>query len=230
MARAFNGSTQYLSASSTLLSDEPIGMFCWGKPDNLTSNAVSVAIGDNSATVGIYILQWAGSEAGVAGDPIRGVKNDDSGTGFVIAFTSTGYSTAWHSASASFRNNTSRDAYLDGGNKGSDTNSRADPTPDFISIGALKTSIVYVYFAGLIADVFLVDADVTDAQHLAYGKGYSILWNIPIKNVRAWYPLLRDDRNRMAGGYPDLTPTGSPTVSAHPPNVVHPRIGALMTF
>lgn len=227
MSVVLNGSSQYLDASSTLLSNEPIGISAWFNPNNVTTNYVIAALGDNG-TAGNYNISTPG---GVAGDPVRAVKNNDAGTGAVIADTSTGFSAStWQHGAAVFRSDTSRDAYLNGGSKGSNATSRTDPTPNFITIGALHLSSGFIQpFGGSLAEVYFMDYAPTDAENALLGKGvHPFDAAIPLANVRAWYPIMGEYNNRMAGGYPNLTATGSPTLGSHPAQPIYPRIGALM--
>lgn len=222
MARTFDGTT-YVSGSSTLLSNEPICFFCWANPDNITTSYVVMALGNNGAT-GSYSLQFAGA---VASDPVRALKDNDAGSGAVIAATSSGYTAAWYAAAAQFGSDTSRDAFLSGANKGSNTTSRTDPTPDFVAIGTLLRNAASQTFSGDVAEAFILDVIPTDTQHTLLAMGIHPLYaGIPAVNIRGWYPLLGDDNNRMGGGYPNLSQTGSPTFSSHPPLVIPPRLGS----
>lgn len=227
MSRVFNGSSQYLSVLSTLLSNEPIGMFAWANSNSIANSQDVISLGDGSLASGAYVLRFAGA---TAGDPIQAIKNDDAGTGAVIASSATGYSAStWTAGGANFGSDTSRDAYINGGGKGSNTTSRADPTPNYITIGALRRSTVVGYFDGSIAEAFIFDAIPTDAQHALLAKGvHPIEAAIVLSNIRGWYPLMGDDNNRMAGGYPNLSPTASPTFGSHPSNPIYPRIGGLL--
>jgi len=128
----------------------------------------------------------------------------------------------------SFISDTSRSSFIDGGSKGTNTTNITDPTPDFISIGAQRRSTVANYFDGSIAEAYILDANMTDAQHALAGKGISPFWLIPGKNVRAWYPLQGHNNNRVRNGYPDLTATNSPTNGTHPARVMRPRINGVM--
>jgi hypothetical protein len=227
MARAFNGTTQYLSAASSLLTNEPIGMFCFAKSNDAATQQVQIGLGNNGAS-GLYISDLAGS---VGGDPVRAIKQNDGGTTGASA-TTAGYSTGvWLASGHSFRSDTSRDSYKDGANKGSDTTNVSDPTPDFISIGCTLRSTAQAFHNGDIANAFIFNYAPTDAEHALLGKGiHPIDVGIPIANIKAWYPLIADDNNRMAGGYPNLTPTGSPTFSSHPFQPIYPRVGALLSM
>lgn len=226
MARTFDGSSQYLSVASTLLGNEPIGMIVWANPDNITASVIPLGLGNNGAS-GNFFLQYAGA---TASDPVRAIKDNDAGSGSVIAATTAGYSAAtWSLGAAMFLADNSRDVFLNGANKGSETTSRTDPTPDFISVGALRRNSIVQPFDGALAEAFFFDVAVTDAQQALFAAGvHPIDACVPIANIRAWYPLMRDDNNRIGGGYPNLTATGSPTFSSHPPDPIYPRIGGLL--
>lgn len=226
MARTFNGSSQYLSASSTLLTNEPIDMVIHGKSNSTTAGQFAISLGNNGTNGGIAFA----FRGDVASDPLQAWKFDDTGVGG-SGVTSAGFSAStWYVGSSTFISNTSRSVFLNGASKGSDTTNAPDPTPDFITLGALRRSTLSLYFDGSLAEAYILDVNMTDANHAVFGKGYSPLWIVPIKNVRAWYPLQRHNSNNVRNGYPaDLTATGSPTTSSHPFNVVYPRIGALIT-
>lgn len=223
MARVLNGSSQYMSASSTLLTNEPIGMFAWVQSNSVAAAQTIISLGNSGGGRGFYEIDARGD---VASDPIQINKDTDAGS-LGTANTTAGYTTSWATVGASFRSDTSRDVYLNGTNKGSDTTNIADPTPDFVTIGARRVNAVSLYFNGSIAEAFLFNVDPTDAQHAILAKGFHPIYaGIPFSNIRGWYPLLGDDNNRVGGGYPNLSPTGSPTFGSHPTLVTAPRLGS----
>lgn len=227
MAIDFNGTTQYLSASSTLLLDEPIDLIAHASTDNNTAVQGIVSINNTGAANGWFALTSRGD---LGGDPVSASKTNDAGGGNA-ALTSSGFSlTTWEVYAAAFLSNTSRAVYINGGSKGTDATNVTDPTPNSISIGAIVTNALLYGYDGRAAEVYVLNVNMSDSQHAARGKGYSALWDVPIKNVRGWYPLLRttDLQNRMANGYPTLTATASPAQASHPSKVIYPRIGALI--
>ena len=228
MAVEFNGSSQYASASSTLLGNEPIDMIVYGNSDSAAATQVPLALGNGGGANGHFAMMFEGA---VGGDPIKAQKGNDGGT-FDDADTSTGYSTAtWTVASGSFVSDTERHAYINGGSEGTDTGSETDPTPDYVSVGARRNSALSQYFDGKIAQAYILDINMDDNQHAAAGVGASPFWLVSGVKVRAWYPLNLHYANRVANGYPDLTATGSPTLSLdNPARVFFPRLGGVMTF
>jgi hypothetical protein len=226
MSATLNGSSQYLTAASTLLNNEPIDMLVWGNSTNDASAQTGISLGDNG-TSGVFDVVWRGNSVG---DPIRATKTNDAGT-TSNAESSSGYSVnTWSAAWAGFISNTSRVAGINGGSKVSDTTSITDPTPDFVTVGARRRSAVTQYFSGQLAEAYVLDINISDAQFASFGSGFSPAYFVPLVNIRGWFPLLGSGRNRVANGYPDLTEMGSPTYSAHPPKYIPPRINGRMSF
>lgn len=227
MARTFNGSTQYLSATSSLLANEPIDFVVHANADVLTATMTAVGLGNTGAATGAYQMAVLGA---TVGDPANASKQSDAGTASAALSSPGGLVVStWAVLGAKYVSDTSRDVFLDGGNKASSATNVTDPTPESISIGAVVRSSVSNYFDGSIAEAYVLDANMTDAQHAIVGTGISPIWIMPLSNIRAWYPLLGDNNNRVGNGYPDLTATGSPATSDHPANIVYPRINGVIT-
>jgi len=230
MSYDFNGSSQYASGSSTLLTDEPIDMFACGYSDTVAAQQAAVNLGHSGATSGQYKLYWDGTSAS---DPIYAQKQNDAGTqtgnSNSIGFTAS----TWYRSSASFISDTSRASYINGGTKSTNTTSVADPTPDYVTVGARRTSAVAEYFDGKLHGAVIASANGSDTVHAGFGKGISPLSNIPLASIRGWYPMLVDVNNHVTttGNYPNLTLTGSPSLSTtNDPLCGYPRIGSRLTL
>lgn len=224
MARTFNGSTQYLSVASALLSNEPIDIISYANSTSIAAAQASVGLGNNG-TNGFYASSFRGD---IASDPIEAIKQSDAaanGTARAVGYAAN----TWYLLGATFISDASRASFLNGGSKTADATSVADPTPDFLAVGAIRRTTVVQLLSGSVAEVYILDTNLGDAKHALAGKGISPFWLIPGKNVRAWYPLQGHNNNRVRNGYPDLTPTGSPTNSAHPARIFRPRINGVMT-
>ena len=227
MARVFNGSSQYLSASSTLLTNEPIDLIAYQNSDTITQNNTVLGLFNTGGANGVYAIYAEGASGG---DPFAAIKKNDAGSAGGAARTGVGFSAAtWYVIAGTFISNTSRSVFLNGANKVNETTSMTDPTPDVIAIGANVASSVSVYNDGLVAEAYVLDVNMTDAQHALVGKGISPFWIVPGNNVRAWYPLNSNNSNRVRNGYPNLTATGSPTNGTHPARVFRPRINGVIT-
>lgn len=227
MAVVLNGSSDFLGAGSSLLTNETICISGWGYPNNITAQHTLLSLSEKSGA-GFWSLEFSGA---TANDPIRAIKDNTAGTGAVSANSSApGFSAStWSHASVNFTSDTSRDAFLNGANKGSNATSRTDSTPNQINIGVRGISTPINYFNGTISDVFVFDTIPSDAQHAILAKGiHPIDAGIPIANIRADYPLLADCRNRMGNGYPAFISTL--TFAADSGKVIPPMIGALMAY
>lgn len=200
-------------------------MFLWCLPSNLTATHTPIALGNNGAN-GCYVMHLDGA---AGGDPVELIKQSDAGSAGIAASTASYSASSWNASGAAFRSDTSRDAYLGGANKGSNTTNVADPTPDFLSLGVLLRSTAASYLTGSLAETFIFNYAPTDAEHALLGKGiHPIDAGILLSNIKGWYPLLAEDNNHMTGGYPNLSATGSPTFGSHPFQPIYPRIGALI--
>lgn len=224
MARTFNGSSQYLSASSTLLSAEPIDFVLYANSDSTTAAQVPLSLGNNGAS-GFYLISMEGA---TAGDPVRAAKQSDAGTSGLATSAGSYSANTWYVIGNTYISDTSRAVYLNG-TKTANTTNVSDPSPDYVTIGALRRNALASYFDGSIAESYILDANMSDANHARAALGISPFWLIPGKNVRAWYPLLGHNNNRVRNGYPNLTATGSPTNGTHPARVFRPRINGVIT-
>ncbi len=226
MARVFNGSSQYLSASSTLLTNEPIDIITYTNVDAITTAYCLASLGNSGAASGYFALYFRGD---VASDPVEANKQaDGGGSGGQARTSASSAAGTWFVSASSFVSNTSRNAFYNGGSKGTNTTNVADPTPDYVTLGVYRTNTLANYLDGNLAEAYILDVNMTDAQHALAGKGISPFWLIPGKNVRAWYPLQGHNNNRVRNGYPDLTATGSPTNGTHPARVMRPRLNGVM--
>lgn len=227
MAVVLDGSSQYLSGASTLLTNEPIDMVIYGYCGSSTAYQVALNLGNGGGASGNYDVVWAGS---AGGDPISCLKQTDGAVNGQ-ADTSSGYSTnTWFLGASTFISNTSRAAFINGGSKGTNTTSITDPTPDNIAIGASLNSSASVYFNGRLAEAYVISANMTDGQHGTAGKGVSPFWLVPASKIRGWYHCFNNPNNSVTttGNYPHLTATGSPTYTSHPANVMYPRINGVI--
>ena len=229
MSYDFNGSSQYASGSSTLLTNEPIDIFTCARPDVDTTDTVVVSLGNNGAN-GHYGAYFDGT---TANDPTGAIKISDAGAIGFAADSADFAANTYYRKSVSFISDTSRASYRDGGNKATNTTNIADPTPDYVTVGALRINAVSKYFDGKIHGAVIASANGSDTVHAGFGAGISPLSNIPLASIRGWYPMLVDANNHVTttGNYPNLTLTGSPSLSTtNDPLCGYPRIGSRMTL
>lgn len=215
MARLFDdASSEYLEIDQAVVTAYPLTLAAWFYSDSTTIDQALVYVGDKDVGEEMQALRVSGA---IGGDPIRAFSFR---SGFSSdAQTTAGYSAnTWHHACAVFSAATSRAAYLDGGNKGTDTgNVVIGATYDRTSIGRRGDSTPDAYMSGHIAGAAVWNAALSDDEAAILAKGYSPLFVKP-ENLVAYWPLVRGLNDRV-GGY-TLTASGT-TVSAHPP-VIYP--------
>ena len=117
MARLFDrAQSEYLEINSAVVNTVPLTMACWFYQDDVTVECVSMCIAYASAQD-----RWAiGVRGHEAGDYVEAYIRSAVHAEAVV--TSTGASVnTWHHACGVFTSSTSREAFIDGGSKGSGT-------------------------------------------------------------------------------------------------------------
>lgn len=213
MARLFDdASTEYLGNVGAVVLAEPMTLAGWFYSD-LDGGQTIVSVGDSAGTH-YFGLQLRGQDGG---DP---VVAKSFGSANVHASSTSGYSVnTWHHGVAVFAANDDRAAFIDGGNKGTESTASTVSTPDASSIGVSADSTPYGYFSGRIAEVGVWDAALTDVEVAILAAGYSPLFVRP-QNLVAYWPLIRDEDQDRVGGY-HLTAYNTPSIATHPP-VIYP--------
>lgn len=207
MAYDLNGSADYFEVGSAVATAAPLSMACWFNPDNTTAALALIAVGVSGGSHR-FQLAIVGS---AAGDPVR-ASAIDAGTG--DANTSTGYSAgAWQHAAGVFASTTSRSAFLNGGGKVTDTTSVSPSGLNITDIGVRWSGTRGLFFAGLIAEVGIWGAALTDEEVSALAKGVSPLKVRP-QSLAFYAPLIRSVQDVRKGVA--ITTAVSPTVAAHP--------------
>lgn len=211
MARAFNrGSTQYLEIDSAPISGTPLSMAGWINTDSVTVIEYALTIHDLSETDQGFRIGVDGTEAG---DPVIVLAYDGS---VAYAYSTSGVSVdTRHHICGVFPSSTARHAFLDGGNKGSETSSRTPTGLDRISIGRAGDSSASHYWGGTLAEIAVWNIDLTDNEVAILATGICPLEVRP-QNLVFYVPLVRDNDNDLIGGL-SLTAYNSPTISDHPP-------------
>ena len=96
----------------------------------------------------------------------------------------------WHHGCAVFKTTTSREIYLDGGNKGTNSTSVAVNSYSRTAIGFFADSTPSGYVDGKMAEAAIWDTDLTAVEVAILAKGYSPLFVRP-QNLVAYWPLIR---------------------------------------
>lgn len=204
-------SSQYLEIDIAPITSVPITMAARYKTDSLVDYQSLACLSDSTVTNNALRLVLAGDEAG---DYLQAVMY--AGATYTGAKSSIAYSTGvWQSAVAVYASSTSRTIYLNGANKGVDTNPATATGLNRLSIGRLGDSTPGGYMSGAIDDVALWDVALTDAEAAQYAAGVSPLFIRP-GHLVAYFRLLDSVVVDMIGGL-TLTAFNSPTVVASEP-------------
>lgn len=216
MARRGWSATDYLLYTAGVVTAMPLTIAAWGKTSITGTLQAMVHIGG----VGVGPTQNRWSLTVDVNDKVTATTNTTTGT--VSAVTSTAISAnTWFHACAVFTSATSRDAYLNGGGKGSNTTSRSPTGIDRTAIGVLFGSSVSQPFGpagtGDLAEVAVWNIALSAADVAALATGVSPLLIHPEALVGYW-PLLgvNSPENNLLSNTSVMSITGSLSQSAHP--------------
>lgn len=216
MARAFDGSSHYLIGGSAPVIGNLGSINAHAKPSaSVTSKAV-VSIGTNGGVSRIQDGTAGSSEAIQA-------TSANTGGSLAGANSSASYSSGvWAQSLAVFTSATSRAAYKDGGNKGTDTLNISASGQNRILVGARYSTTVGAYWPGSIAEVAVWDTNLGDDHAAMLGKGFSPILVKP-ENLVGYWPLYGNASPEIdLFGKVDLT-VNSATKAADHPRVFTPR-------
>lgn len=201
----------YASVASTPVTAEPATMAGWIKADDADTAYNAFFIGDVSESADYLSCQPRGD---VTGDPIRAQARDG---GTENADTTTGFSAGtWHHIACVFASDTSRTAYIDGGDSATNTTSIASSAYDGMALGRLDDVSPGLEFAGKLVYWAVWDTNLSSAEIARLAGGECPL-TVHSSNLVAYYPGA-DDRgggeiaDEDTGTY-DLTIAG--TVAFH---------------
>jgi len=227
MSRDFNNTApsvlnEYLEYAGAVISGYPATIACWFYPNDVANSQDLVMVGTTSANTYLR-LNFGGASAG---DPVRAVTSLAGTTGVAASSAGVnGAANAWYHAAAVFTNDTSRDAFFNGGSKGSNATSVAAPT------GMDRTNVACGMYAGTsranpldgaIAEVGFWDAALTDAEIASLATGLCPLLVRP-GNLVAYYPIVgRESPENSRLGAEAFSITGTCAAFPHP-RVCYPR-------
>lgn len=228
MARSFaSASSQRVGRAGAVISAVPMTFACWFRTTSTTAIQRLIDIGQ----ISVGNQKWSLGLLGTVATPNTTVIASAVNVSGTFAASSATYSAnTWHHAAAVFASSTSRTAYLDGGNSGSNTTSITPSGVDTTTIGAtgIGASAYGQYLDGMVAESGIWSAALTDAEIAALAKGYTPLEIRPDALVAYWplgghYGQFDIDSWKNQYG---VTPSGSPTWAEHP-RVIYPAIGGV---
>lgn len=186
----------------------PITMCAWFKTTNTTSEGNIAFYFDNGVGANFYLLTTRGD---VAGDPVDWIVT--SGGASVSARTSSGLSSGtWHHTCGVEIASNSRAVYIDGGSKGTGTDSKT-ATVDAFRIHGGSAGMV-----GQVAEVSIWNVALTDAEVASLAKGFAPPC-VRRASLVSYYPLVRHDGATLLdtfGAAANATVTGTVTTADHP--------------
>jgi len=211
MARSFLKSTgDYLSGGGAGATAAPLTLACFIRADAAAFQAaISVDNGGSHA----YFLGV--NNTGKA----QAQVNAPGGGGFSQAVSTASVTvSSWHHIAAVYRSPSSRDAYVDGRGKGSDTTTVTPAPMKRTELGRVFGFATYL--DGALAEAGIWNAALSDAEIRRLALGWSPLWVRP--QALAFYaPLVAGEDFDVAGGV-SLVASGEPGVRAHPPVAMTP--------
>jgi len=204
VARALNGSTQYLANASPVVTAVPCTLAAWFWTANTSVSEYLISVdngGDNR-----FALNVNGS--------VRAITTD--GASKIATSSATYTASTWQHAAAVFSAVDSRAALLNGGNKGTDASSAR---PLGISQTQLGRTYATSNLTGNLAHAAIWSAALTDAEVASlYNNGIGLDPRLIRPDALvAYWPLLNADGDVDWWGQYDLTAYNTPTYAAAPP-------------
>ena len=211
MARNFNGTTQYLESTATPPAvGPPLSIAAWFNGTTFTGGRTVAGLARSSGTTQRLAL--------VASEGVIAAVSQSSGQTRSAGSSGSVTAGAWTHGLAVFASSTSRAAYRDGTNKGTNTQSSSPTGVNRTDVGATYISAAVAhYFSGDIAEVAMWNVALTDADALILSKGIPP-YLVKGENLVCYWPLLGrySPEISLLGGF-DLTLNNAPAVAVHPP-------------
>lgn len=173
MALTFTrASSKYLRIASAAVTSAPLTMACWFYPVDFTNFQILMSINNSGASFNNFRFDYAGN---TGGNPVAAVAWDGTGASGGTSTAGAGGVSAWHHAVAVYASSTSRTAYFNGGNSGTDTNSRTPSGLNDTEIGSYRfgSGAPEAFFDGYMAEVAIWSAALDAAEVAALAKGFS---------------------------------------------------------
>jgi len=210
MARTFLKSTSdYLTAGGAGVQAAPLTIACFIRVDALAFHAAVTLDNGGSHAFFLGVNNTGKAQAQI---------NAPGSGGFAQAVSTASLSAnAWHHIAAVYRSTSSRDAYLDGGGKGSDTTTVTPAPMSRTELG--RVAGFATYLDGALAEVGVWNGALSDVEVRRLATGYAPPWIRP-ETLVFYAPLVAGEDFDPAGGL-SLARSGSPGRRAHP-RIVYP--------
>lgn len=230
MSRLFDdGSSQHLRNASTPITGPPFVLACWAYTDDLTLYEAMVSLSFPTGDQDWFQLNIPSAAGGDS--KIRATVYDEGSEAKAISTLGVSVNT-WFHACGIFATSTDRRAFLNGGNKGTNSTDKSPDDIGRIGIGCLVRQSITQYWSGRIAEVAIWDltnwpgatgsdkADNFEKILPSLAARFSPEF-FKLGLVCHWR-LIRDEDQDIVGGY-NMTDYNSPTIAAHPRIIVPTR-------
>lgn len=193
MAGSFNGSSSYIEYGTTPVTGVALTLACWFNMANVTATHTLISVSDSAGDSDYFRLAADGA---TGGDPVvADARRSTLGT----ATTSSGFTAnTWFHGCAVFTSATSRAAYINGGNSGTNATSITPLSIDRIGVGVLDRLTRANFANGLIADVGIWNVALTTSDIAALAAGHPPSKVRPQSLVR-YLPLVGDALDYLGG-------------------------------
>lgn len=218
MARLFDdASSEYLSGSQSLVTGQPLTIAFWFYVD---------ATGLDQGAVSVFNSGSAANRHNIYIDTVQAVRAQSrDGVSNVSAPSSASASiNTWAHAAGVWSADNARAAFLNGGNKGTNSTTVTPTGINSVSVGSFTTG---GSFSGRIAELGIWNAALTDEEIAILADGVSPLFVRP-QNLKMYFPLIRDEDKSKVGDV-SLTAFNTPSVDVHP-RIIYPSAPQIMRF
>lgn len=215
MAYTFNGSTQYLNA--TTVGDDvggyPCTLFARANTSDDTASGIFLMYGQQGAPYNGMAMWLFGATTSPVADPFFWSRFGESDNASTNSFTAN----TWYSIGGRSASNAVSDIYADDIVTAKATSTAWPGTgPGQIIVGGRLTPTLSNPFTGAVCSIAVWDAELSDDEMHSLTVGFSPRRVRP-QSLRNYAPLVRELHLWVTtGNSVTLSATASPTVSAHP--------------
>ncbi len=167
MSRLFDGVNDFLFVNSTPITAAPFTMSVWFRDNDATEDAIMFWLGDKDGASENWNLRVRGDQAGNPVDFRSKSFRARTTSGFTI--------NTWHHACGIEASSTDRRVFIDGGSKGTGTDSSTPVGADRVGIGADTNGTPSLEFSGDLAHGAIWNVALTDAEVASLGAKVSPL-------------------------------------------------------
>jgi hypothetical protein len=210
MSRVFDGTNDNLSTSSPPVTAPPFTLALWTKRTAAGVDDVCAALGVSGSADNFWRIGWFVGNNNY-------LRARDTANGDAIA-TGTTTSTAWIHICGVETSSSSRAAFRNGGNKGTNATTIAPTGIDLLRIGESASGVQD--YDGKIAHVAIWNIALSDGEVASLGAGANPL-AIQAANLVAYWPLTDSSLADVVSAL-TLTATGTTTDDADNPTVDPP--------